>query len=340
MTESFGEQQPIPESEDVAGKEIQPKEDIPNIDASEGMSVRKTTHRLEGKPASEIMEKLRQRILAEIPQNREGINTERVENFMQEKGHDITPYMIINQEHLPQFFAIARELFPDYEQDVEDTNGFYNAPLQLVVVIRQPEKEKNNSTVLTESVLVHEQAHATGGKTAVMKQDGLDGYIRLGTVNSAKNEGHFLEEGYVELLASEYRAQFLPEENKRSLCNKLDISPDEYNKTILGATTEENREVTIWVPTVILDENGDFSTPPAATPASALMLIAHKYPEFRGLLDESRKNPMGVRKLKQWFQQFGLDMWKTLQKSSYDREWFAWTQKILLQRIKTAASED
>lgn len=308
-----------------------PSEPLPEIGqrSDHKKKIERSSRRLFGEPASEQLRLLRERIFAEIPQDLEGINIERVEKYIQEQGYDTVPYMVIDKKNRPDLYQLMRtdESYSHWDENKGEEGGFYDINLQMVVIYRDQELEKKNSAVYTESMLVHELSHASITKIAVTTSKG----IRIGALDTSKNTGNFLEEGFADLNAIDYRAQFLPELEKAALCGELGIYAKWYKDQILQAMGDNDLPYFFIGSAAFLREDGGTGVVHSSIAASTLSIIRANNPEVWEDLKESRRDPRALRKVRDWFnKKGGADTWKTMQEAPYQREEFARTQQLLL----------
>jgi len=293
-----------------------PSEPLPEIGqrSDHKKKIERSSRRLFGEPASEQLRLLRERIFAEIPQDLEGINIERVEKYIQEQGYDTVPYMIIDKKNRPDLYQLMRtdESYSDWDENKGEEAGFYDIALQMVVVYRDRELEEKNSTVFTEFLLVHELSHASISNITVRTSKG----IRMGLLDTSKNKGNFLEEAFADLNAIDYRAQFLPESEKAALCEKMGIDIEGWQYKFLQAVGDDGLPYFFTTPAAFLHKDGELGVSDSSIAASTLLLIRDNNPEVWEDLKESRRDPRALRKVRDWFnKRGGSDTWKTVQET-------------------------
>lgn len=153
------------------------------------------------------------KLLDGIVEDREGFDTAAIETFLSRRPMR-RPYRTVlldneNFVELSDRIQGARGVIGG--DDIETIGGFYRPDLDIVVLRRDREKEKLNGTLYTESLLIHELAHASSGFPALQygeDDDGLTQMKRQGfaVVNPGKetSEGSFLEEGFAEWLRGHF----------------------------------------------------------------------------------------------------------------------------------------
>ena len=107
-------------------------------------------------------ESVKNQLLAEFPKEQiEGINIEKVENFIRQEGLELKPFIVFDRKNLQKVRKIVRNIRRDkLFTDIENI-GLYSPEIDLVLIVRDKDFEKSSGTIYTEGMLVHELAHAS-----------------------------------------------------------------------------------------------------------------------------------------------------------------------------------
>ncbi|MFH1099036.1 MAG: hypothetical protein V1723_03935 [Candidatus Uhrbacteria bacterium] len=273
-------------------------------------------------------ESIKTRLLAEFPRERiEGLDIERVENFIRQEGLEVKPFIIFDRKDLPKVRKVVgatnllRSVFNNNE------GGLYSPEMDLALVVRDEPLEKLNGAIYTEGLLVHELAHASSMYRGYVTTDYQNFYTPRVGFCLPQNQipwGRLLEEGWAEMHRADYFAQYVPDEEKKKLESVLDeFGSSNMEDTIpIKASTGKMLPVPIKY-VYIIPEGGPIKGGPTIRPSAyagyALELLCKKDPAIKSLLIEARSSVEGLRRLAQAIERIEPGLYKTLQAGDYTK---------------------
>lgn len=163
--------------------------------------------------------------LEALPEDREGLNINRVESFIRGLGLEIKPMLVLNKEHLGELQAVyvkngeksLAKCIAAVKDGKIDRRGQYEALSDRVLIIRDPQLEAENGAEYTEAIIVHELAHASNSyfterytKRGLLRKKVNSRPARVGLrlASDSRDKG-FLEEGWACLIQMKYAREVL-----------------------------------------------------------------------------------------------------------------------------------
>lgn len=271
-------------------------------------------------------ESVKDQLFREFPKERiEGINTERVEDFVRQKGLEIKPYIIFDRKDLPRVREIVgntgllRSIFKNGEC------GLYSPEMDMVLITRDREYEESSGVIYTEGLLVHELAHASSMYQGYVTADYKGFYTPRVGFCLPQNQvawGWLLEEGWADMHRANYYAQNASEEERAKLEDALRFGKIEIEDTV-PISTSNGETLPLPVKYLYITPEGKPTTKSSAYAAHALELICRKNPAMQNLLIEGRSSVEGLRKLAQAFEKIMPGLYKILQTGEYSEASFS-----------------
>lgn len=233
-------------------------------------------------------EELRNRIYESIEHDETGLDTERVSSLLGSYGLSLKPFIAITEDQIPKLEQIVGGL----QSEEGSITGEYVRRADLVYVIRRRDLEAANGTGITESVLVHEQAHAnTTLHTVAYAKDGdsvrsilLRGGFSVAD-DTENGTGSYYEEGFAAMLAHRYVIETLDKPNGFS----------EWGGAQIIANGSEKFKIprNYFFPTSIDNTFGGTDTPSFA--AYGMELMISKDPAILDAVLKARTSTEGLR---------------------------------------------
>ncbi|MCK9352087.1 MAG: hypothetical protein WCT49_04170 [Candidatus Paceibacterota bacterium] len=292
----------------------------------------------------EEWQNLRARILEYFENKTDGLDIERVNEFVTSEGLSSTDILFIDFEDIRRLSEILRP-YGLADQFSRSTSGVRIPELNLAIVARNPDKEQLNGQIYTEGVAVHESAH--GSHKGSFVEYGCETYVpRLGFAlqrslddRSVPYSGIFLEEGFAEIMKGEYLEKYMSGKEKDRLLEVLGL-PEKtpLSREVTVSFQSKSGEVVETVMPIkylyIKSENGvDCSA--SAPAASALEIAWKKYPELRTAMIESRGDESKLKEIPKIFERISPGLYSKLQKIfKADSYHFSLGSNIIAAKIK------
>lgn len=271
-------------------------------------------------------EMMKRQILSEFKKEKiEGINTEQVEDYMQQQGLGVKPYIIIEDSDLPKLVdAISRTelLAPLYDGEAI---GLYSPELDMAFVLRERGHEKANGMIYTEGNLVHELAHAISMFQYTVSTDSkhIDAK-RAGFVCATQNEtpwGWLLEEGWADMHRADYFAKYASPQEIEQIAEAYNCEDLDAEDTV-PMPLKSGEILPMPVKYVVLMPNGIETIPTSAVAGYTLELLCTQDPTLPSLLAEARSTVQGLRKLAQALEKIKPGLYTKMQATDYSLEDF------------------
>lgn len=274
-------------------------------------------------PQFEIM---KERILSEFKREKiEGIKTKQVEGYIQGRGLRVKPYIIIENDDLPQLASLTAHteiVAPLYDGD---SIGLYSPELDIAFVLRENGREKASGGIYTEGNLVHELAHANSLYQYSVSADKKSiENKRVGFACSTENEtawGWLLEEGWADMHRADYFAKHASPKDighigEAYACEDLDV------EDTVPMPARSGEILPIPVKYVVVSADGEPSIAPSAVAGYTLELLVAQDPLIQQLLLEGRSSVLGLKKLAQALEKIKPGLYKKIQATDYTLEDF------------------
>jgi hypothetical protein len=215
-------------------------------------------------------------MLRNIPTKEGGINTQRVEQFLDENNLRRSEYFVVNQRDLPYALYITSCLIR--QNNKYTVLGFYEPALDVVILLHDAIEKAGIPQVVQESILVHELTHSSGGTDSFVRpRRSPKGYTK---------DGIFLEEGFCDLMQSKY---FAKHGSMHSVPSKGKADFHTFNSvcfTNLEATESYEGN------TVYYDSKRTWMAGPSAYAGFGIELLSRAIPNLVGSLVNARSNPL------------------------------------------------
>jgi len=281
-------------------------------------------------------ESVKTKLLNEFPSEKiQGLNTDRVVNFIRSEELQVKPFIIFDKEDLPKVQEIVghtgllRSAFSNGER------GLYSPEMDLVLVLRDKEYEKTNGAIYTEGLLVHELAHASSMYSGYITPDNEKFYTaRVGFCLSQnrKEWGWVLEEGWADMNRGNYVKKYATVEEKDKLTRALKFMTLDMDDTI-PIRPFSGDFLPLPVKYFYVTPEGLPTTTPSAYAGFTLESICKHDPNFASVLVDSRKSVEGLRKFAAKIEKLNNGLYYELQKSSYTEKSFSEKLSIVLSRV-------
>jgi len=166
-------------------------------------------------------EDIRRELLEKIPSHTEGLDLERIDNFLRSKGLDLKAKIFYQKKDIPEIKKLAKGFAGKRDFD---NDGFYNKELDIAFIRRSSKMEKLNGTIFTEKVAIHEEVHASAGFEMYVDVNGQKRSPRIGNLLRLTGKdracifrGGFIEEGLSEMLANEYYVAYMEPRHRQEM---------------------------------------------------------------------------------------------------------------------------
>lgn len=174
------------------------------------------------------------RALLEIPQDRKGLNMERVNNFLIERGLAPQDGIVIYPERAKEFIKQAEKIKKklkiktvgwDNLYSLYGAKTFYDPNLRLYFVSRHTEGAELNGSEFTEATIIHETVHANSKfRDFAFRKNGLSRIVRTGmSINVSESHTPFWEEGICDYFAGEYKKLYISPETRQIITTLVDL---------------------------------------------------------------------------------------------------------------------
>jgi hypothetical protein len=288
---------------------------------------------------------LREKILENFESKTDGLDIERVKDFMKERGLPITDFVIFDDEDLSDL----QDLFGDKKipfEWISKYDALYLPGYNLVFVHRRRELEKINGTVYTEGQFVHEEGHAAGNPEYFkIKNRFARPRSGFGLNRDGENYwGQFLEEGFADMLRGEYMKKNLPSEHKEKILKELEnkkipVHSGAIHNDVSGVENKTSSKFTYDVSIKYLHINEktnlDYRTPSVA--ATGLEMLCEKQPKLKEVLFEARTDIEKLREIPRLINEIKPGLYLEIQKCLRTYEDFSRVQNIIKEAIQNSA---
>jgi hypothetical protein len=307
------------------------------------------------KEMPEEFRRVREKLLREFPkENVEGLNLQRAEKFIKDKGLEVKPYIIVGKNDFSKMRMIVGEsLWKSFSAFIERGGlGLYDDDMDLVAVYRDEGCERVNGEIFTERFLVHELSHASSeiGYYALTHdraecEKGLPRMLRIGfCLRSGRREaswGVLIEEGWAEMQGADYSARYAAGEDKDQIESALGLGHLEMEDTIPTSTAWDavlvnvsfGNSLPLPLKYILLDAEGRPCATTAAFAGHALELLCQKNPPLAPAMIEARKSVEGLRKFARVLHETSPELYKKLQVGYYSAREFRKKLEMVIDKI-------
>ena len=269
---------------------------------------------------------IKNNLIEEFPKEKiEGLNTKRVEDFIQAEGLEVKPYIIFDRKDLRKINKIVgntgllRSTFDNGE------SGLYSPETDLVLIARDRKYEESSGAVYTEGLLVHELTHASSMYQGHVAADYNKFYTpRVGFCLPQNKTpwGWLLEEGWADIHRANYFAKNASDTEKAKLEKTLRFGSLEMTDTV-PITTPAGETLPLPIKYFYITPEGNVTTKSSAFAAYALELLFEQEPALKSLLTKGRNSVEGLRNIAQAFEKIMPGLYKSLQTADYTEASFS-----------------
>ncbi len=316
------------------------KRDLYSIKNMEKPHIQRTTE------MPETFRLVKENLLREFPkENIEGINTQRVEEFIKKEGLEVKPYIVVEKEDLSRVRDICGSTNLLRGALERGYQGIYLAEIDLALVVRERDYEKMNGVIFTERRLIHELSHASSKfQTLVMSETMNDSGITQSFYTSRvgfcmpQNKtpwGVMFEEGWAEMCATDYFVQHATEDDKDRLRKALGFGRLDLEDTIpmRPSSSEENRVLPVPIKYIYLRPDGMPTSSLPVFAACAIEILCEKNQALSNLLIEARASTDGLRKVAREVGRMAPELYKFLQTSNYSEQDFFERLGVVINKV-------
>jgi hypothetical protein len=269
---------------------------------------------------------VKEQLIREFPRERVvGLDTKRVERFIEEKGLSVKPYIIFDSNDSDRLEKITANSNLPRNAFHNGAHGLYSPDMDLTLVRRDKKLEKVNGGIYTEGLLAHELAHASSMYQGYVTSDKQRFYTRrVGFCLPLNNTpwGWLLEEGWADMHRAEYFAKFATVEQKSKIDTVMQFGQLNLEDTV-PITTPRGDILPIPVKYLNLTENGGPTIKSSAYAGYALELLCKKNPSLYSILKQARGSVEGLKKLAVQIDKISPSLYRFLQTSEYSEEDFS-----------------
>ncbi|MFA5830519.1 MAG: hypothetical protein WC878_01685 [Candidatus Paceibacterota bacterium] len=278
---------------------------------------------------------LRAEILENFEGKTDGLNIERVKDFMKERNIPIEDFIVFYDEDIPEINKILGGVYDIGEMVEHEASGVYVSELRTVFVRRN----HNREDVFEEGTIVHELSHALNGYPQYLSRKKTLTNPRSGfllKINKNFGWGDFLEEGFAELLTGEYLSQYVPEEieaRRETILMKSGIHINDNDIAVLPANGSKSEVFTKYIR---IDKNNDLGVSKSAIAATSLEMLFKKEPKLRQTLIEARGNIEKLREIPKLINNIQPGLYVKIQKCEPTDSDFMRVQNIIKEAIQNS----
>ncbi|MBF6299059.1 hypothetical protein IU459_16135 [Nocardia amamiensis] len=255
------------------------------------------------------LQTLRQGIIERFPSDLEGLNMDRIDSFFDKRDLRRSPLVVWpydRQEELTKYITDTIGPFESMER-----GGVYIAPLDLTVAFRDKAlEEANGGPEITESLIVHEQAHGSNAHhitRAVAPEHGTLPNIEVPRHGQAthshgeKTVGLFLEEAFADYTRGQYLEEIGMKNGVLNLEGRMTTTHDGYDK-----------ELPMSLKYAFRLTDGTLTSSPSSHAAMALEMLLEKDPDLWPAMLKGRHDVDGLREVAQRLNAIQPGLYKTL----------------------------
>lgn len=289
-----------------------------------------------------ILEKsarLRKDILESFPTQETGINSERVLGFFREQGLRVVPFVFLNKTHSLEKLkgkykkaGIVHSLPP---MKSDPWVAVYDTEIDLIL-INIDDNFNTRDSLSKEWVLVHEEAHASCqygecillGKRAFRPRTGFSVEVRKG--KKEINFGEFLEEGFAEYMASEYRNRYADEE----ILERFKKTTGEDEIADLDQMVDiKKHNFPIPMKYLDVDKDGDIYINISLFAGYAFELMIRKNPHLLDIAIKARSDPKMLSRMVMEINALSPGLYSKLRKLKYNSKDFKKGVEVVLDAL-------
>jgi hypothetical protein len=258
-----------------------------------------------------------------------GINTERVMAFCELSRFAVTPYIVVWPEEIPEVNAMDSMQVLASDMNNPRTEAVYNHYLDLIIVKRREDIEVHNGRGYTESLLIHEEAHANTNKRKFVleveqrPQGDLHAYSAVvngfNLPDTSGRPGCFYEEGWAE----HHRGQFIVKHSADGVFAQIakaakipNHTDQELKLQLLGGKVQFPAKY------LKLAENGKITILCSAVASLGLDLLMQADGDLYGILYDARFSDDNMKYVKERMDRIRPGLFSTLRRLHYNQSDF------------------
>ncbi len=291
-------------------------------------------------------QQLRKEILRRVPSKIEGLNIARVQAFFENfPGLKLNEYVVFDEEDLPKLRELLLPTKMLKKDSFSESEGFqeigrFIPAINLSFIKRRKDLEEANGALITERTFVHELAHSSSEYTKYIKTAPHERRVpRLGfAVDTGTSvRGSFLEEGFAEMMAGQYNAEYATEEQKLDVLRKTEFGVGMFSKAIITVEkgTGEYPDNSFYIPAKYLfkrpESQHEFSLFDSAPAAFGLELLREKNEELYPALLSARHDIESLRDVAKIINGIKPGLYSVLQKFKYTQDDFVRGLKYIIE---------
>jgi len=303
-----------------------------------------------------FFEHVRENVLNNFESRTEGLDIERINGFMRERGLNSGDIIFFYDEDLPKLKELF--VFSDIGIFSESYPGKYFTELDIVLVRRDRESEKLNGSAISEGNAVHEMAHSANSfkeytavqqdvtrlrhgfttKKISQKSDGSPFLVKAeGQDPCAAWRGVFLEEAFAEMCRGEYLDAYILPETQEEIAELADmrmLTLRDKNEISFGR--EKGKICRIGLKYASLTQGDSISINIPSIGATALEKLCKKVPELRQCLMKARTDIESLREIPKLIEKVKPGLYGEIQKCGYSQDEFIRVQNIIKEAIQSS----
>lgn len=265
---------------------------------------------------------LHDRLYSELEHDESGLDTERVSNFLSSYGLDLQPFIAVPPTSVDKLEHVLGQRVNEEGKIL----GQHLIGPEVTYVIRDEDLEEANGTGVTESILVHEEAHANSSlyTLAYMKdKNGTVASIELRGGFLVNDEGHFFEEGFAALMEHRFVVEALGKPNGFSEWGGA--------QTVSTHGQEFKMPRSYWFPTTSTNRFGGASTPSFA--GYGMELLIAKDPRILESMIKARNSVEGLREFAKKVNELKAGLYSLLRRQPYKLDNFMAATDHIVQEL-------
>lgn len=263
-------------------------------------------------------------------QNLSGLNISRVKQFVKARGFQPKPTLIVTQEDLKEIKKIvgSSSMF-DWLLD-EQLHGRYIHELDLPVVVRNPKLERLNGTIFTESIFVHELAHANHSFFA--QKNGVPARIGFALPYNQTPWGWFLEEGYPEMLSASYKKKYAPKSFLEQLSTVAKTRIRHFEHSLM-TSAPGLPDFSYPAKFAYVSEKMELDTSKSVCAGAGVELLCKVNPSLPEIIRQARHSTRGLTALAKAIEDIKPGLYRQIQRCDYSPESFARIYVLIINSI-------
>ncbi|TRZ53580.1 hypothetical protein D4R99_00595 [bacterium] len=285
---------------------------------------------------------LRTKILENFESKTDGLDIERVKDFIKERNLSVTDFVIFEDEDIPLLQELFEKINNGKVRDAavdflsSESGGIYLQDMNLLLVRRY----RNIEPLFEEGLLVHEMSHGSSEHLCYVRDSETEEitHPRAGfaIVGNEFSWGWLLEEGFADMMRGEYTEKNMLPENKEKILENLNeaglsVVSGRLSLFPKGLDYEVPLKNVIRVTTSGISTTGD-----TAIASAALEMLCEKEPKLRQTLIEARSDIEKLRNVPKLINAIKPGLYLEIQKCGKGKAEFARVQNIIKEAIQNS----